>query len=78
MALKILARYQYPKLMKLYQYCCHKVRKNHVAAKLEGPGDVEFAVDEDVGTGGVQVDSETPVPLEKVDDALPPVLLKLG
>jgi len=39
---------------------------------------VEFAVDEDFGTGGVQVDSETPVPLEKVDDALPPVLLELG
>ena len=45
---------------------------------VEGPGAVEFAVDEDVGMGGVQVDSETPVPLEKVEDALPPVMLELG
>jgi hypothetical protein len=31
---------------------------------VEGTGVVEFAVIEDVRTGGISVDDETPVPLE--------------
>ena len=45
---------------------------------MEGSGAVEFADNEDVGTGGISVDSEMPVPVEYVYDMLVPLLLEIG